>query len=77
MSKENQKPEQIQEPKSTVFQVLREAFARIGAAPDMGDTAGKVGLGLFLGGLWFVGAAPFCVGLGFVLILVSVLKGIK
>lgn len=61
----------------SVSAIMRDALSRIGAASDMGDVAGRAGVGLFLGGLLWLGVAPFCAGLGAVLILVSVVKGVR
>lgn len=61
----------------SVSEVLREAWSKIPHAPDMGDFSGKCGLVLVLAGAAWLGVAPFFIALGVVLILVSVLKGLR
>lgn len=69
--------EKTEQPVQSVREVLVEAWSKIPRSPDMGDAAGKCGTALLLGGLLWMGVAPFLVGCGAVMILVSVLKGIR
>lgn len=65
------------ETSATVSEILRDAWSKIPTAIDMGDSAGKVGTVCLLGGLIWFGMAPFLCGVGAVLILVSVAKGLR
>lgn len=76
-TKGTENKQQVNQSVQSVLEVLREAFSKIPHASDMGDFAGKCGLGLVLSGSALLGVAPFFIALGVVLILVSVIKGLR
>ena len=77
MSTKKESEQQAVPPVQSVSDVLREAWSKIPQASDMGDFAGKCGLVSVLGGAAWLGVAPFFIALGVVLILVSVIKGLR